>query len=235
MTLALTTGLAFSSGMGIASGNGTLAVGIDGLLPGGYLADSAAFCARDEQGDGKSVRNISPAVSWSAGPAGTRSYALLMSDPDVPQDFSLINRQGTMIAADAPRVSVFHWVLKDIPASSRALPQGIESEGFVPGGKPAGKMGHGVRGANVYTTFLADTPGMAGVYAGYDGPCPPVNDLRVHRYIVRIFALDVETLGLADAFTGEMLEKAMTGHVLASGQAEGRYTLNPALMDGGEN
>lgn len=227
--LLLTAGLAFSSVAGMASGNGPLAVSIDGLLPGGHLADNAAFCSPGH-GDANAVRNVSPGISWSAGPEGTRSYALLMSDPDVPQDFSLINKEGTVIAAEASRISVFHWVLADIPASSRSLAQGAESQGLVPRGKPGGKMDHGVRGANVYTTFLASIPEMAGVYAGYDGPCPPVNDLRVHRYIVRIFALDVETLGLTGAFTGETLEKAMAGHVLATGQAEGRYTLNPALV-----
>lgn len=43
---------------------------------------------------------------------------------------------------------------------------------------------------------------MAGSYGGYDGPCPPRNDERPHRYVVEIFALDVGSLKLPEGFTG---------------------------------
>ncbi len=50
---------------------------------------------------------------------------------------------------------------------------------------------------------------------------PAVNDRCWHRCVVRIFALDVATLGLVGAFTGEAAERAMRGHVLAEGAAGG--------------
>ena len=154
-----------------------------------------------------------------------------MTDPDVPQDFSLINKAGVTIPAGAPRISVFHWVLADVPPAITALAPGVESEGLTPGGKPIGPTSHGLRGANAYTTFLAKVEGMAGTYGGYDGPCPPVNDERVHHYTIRVVALDVKTLGLAGAFDGEAVEKAMVGHVLANGESVATYALNPALAD----
>ena len=53
--------------------------------------------------DGK---DISPHLKWTPGPEGTRSYAVIMWDPDAPG--------GTF----------FHWVLFDIPASVTELPEG---------------------------------------------------------------------------------------------------------------
>jgi Raf kinase inhibitor-like YbhB/YbcL family protein len=50
-------------------------------------------------------RNLSPALAWGGAPAGTRSFALVVEDPDAP----------------SPRPFV-HWVAYDIPASVTALP-----------------------------------------------------------------------------------------------------------------
>lgn len=211
----------------VRAADAKLDVRIDGVDARGRLPDSAAFCPPQ----GTAAKDVSPGVSWSAGPTGTRSYAVLMTDPDVPEDFGLINKPGVTIPADAPRISVFHWVLADVPAALTSLAPGAESDGLTPGGKPIGQTPHGLRGANVYTTFLAKVDGMAGTYGGYDGPCPPVNDARVHSYVVRVFALDVETLGLKGAFDGRAVETAMTGHVIASGRAVATYALNPGLDD----
>lgn len=206
--------------------NSHLTVKIGDLDPLGRLPDRVTFCSptTGEAGD------ISPEITWSPGPTGTRSYVLLMVDPDVPQDFSQINKPNTTIPADAPRVSVYHWVLIDIPNTTTILPSGVESDRRVPHGKPIGATGHGLRGANVYTTFLAKDKTMAGTYGGYDGPCPPTNDERVHRYIVHVFALDIPTLGLSGAFDGAAVENTVSGHVLAQGEAIGSYTLNPGLI-----
>jgi len=203
----------------------SLKVDIGGLDRTGRFDDSAAFCPPASS----AAKNVSPAVSWSAGPQGARSYALLMTDLDVPQDFGQINQPGVTISADAPRIPVYHWALDDIPATVTSLAAGAESEGLVAHGKPVGMTDHGRRGANVYTTFLAGNAAMAGTYGGYDGPCPPVNDERPHHYVVRVFALDVPSLGLSGPFDGAAVEQAMRGHILAEGQATATYALNPSL------
>ena len=173
--------------------------------------------------------NISPAVSWTPGPGGTKSYALLMTDPDVPTDTSLIGKPGVLIAASAPRQTIYHWVLVDIPPGLLFLSEGAESTGRVPKGKPYGPMPHGVRGVNAYTQLMASDPEMKGEYGGYDGPHPPPNDLRIHHYTVRVVALNVPTLGLSGPFTGADVEKALVGHIMAEGEDVGSYTSNPSL------
>ncbi len=70
---------------------------------------------------------------------------------------------------------------------------------------------------------------MAGDYRGYDGPYPPFNDLRMHRYFFRVFALDVAKLSLPDRFTAADVLSAIQSHVLAEAALHGTYTLNPAL------
>ena len=50
---------------------------------------------------------------------------------------------------------------------------------------------------------------MAGDYRGYDGPFPPSNDLRMHRYFFRVFALDVASLDLPARFTANDALRAM--------------------------
>jgi len=173
--------------------------------------------------------NISPALSWTPGPAGTKSYALLMTDPDVPANLSLAGQPGVWIPAHAPRQTIYHWVLADIPPGLTFLSEGAESTGPVPKGKPYGPMPHGVRGINAYTQLMASDPEMAGEYGGYDGPHPPPNDLRLHHYTVRIVALDIPTLGLSGPFTGHDVEKAIQGHILAVGEDVGTFTANPNL------
>jgi Raf kinase inhibitor-like YbhB/YbcL family protein len=208
------------------AGNQHLNVELGDLDAQRRFPDQAAFCPPDAV----KTKNVSPSVTWSPGPARTQSYALLMVDPDVPRDFSQINKAGTVIVADAPRVTIHHWVLIDIPPTTTSLPSGIDSDGVVPHGKAVGETGHGRRGANVFTSFFASNAQMAGTYGGYDGPCPPINDERVHRYVVRVFALDTPSLGLTGAFDGPAVEKAMLRHILAKGEVIGTYTLNPHLL-----
>ncbi len=208
-----------------ATREGRLTVVIGGLGSDRRLPARTAFCAED--GTDVRIYDTSPAVRWSEGPAATRSYALLMVDPDVPADLTLIDRPGIMIAADAPRQAIYHWVLADISPSTRSLAEGAEGRGLVPHGKPVGDGPAGVRGANGYTEFLRNMPAMAGTYGGYDGPCPPKNDVRTHRYVVTVYALDVPTIGLAGAFDGRAVEAAMAGHILARGSTTALYSRGP--------
>jgi Raf kinase inhibitor-like YbhB/YbcL family protein len=72
-------------------------------------------------------RALSPPLAWSAGPAGTTSYALVMYDPD--------GQLG---------LGVVHWVAYNIPAQTTSLGEGL------PAGTPAFSAGKNSRGTLVY-------------------------------------------------------------------------------------
>jgi Raf kinase inhibitor-like YbhB/YbcL family protein len=55
--------------------------------------------------------DTSPPLAWSGAPAGTKSFALILDDPDAPDPA-------------APKMTWVHWVLYDIPASVQSLPVG---------------------------------------------------------------------------------------------------------------
>ena len=71
---------------------------------------------------------------------------------------------------------------------------------------------------------------MRGDYYGYDGPCPPWNDLRLHRYVFTLYALDVSHVEVDGDLTGPNARLAIAGHVLAQASLTGTYTLNPRVQ-----
>lgn len=203
-----------------------LSVHIEGLGPQGRFADAQAFCRPATDGHAVQGTDISPAVRWSRGPYGTRSFALILQDADVPVDFSDANQEGKWIAATAPRRTFTHWVLVDIPAKVTSLKAGAEGDKLTPKGKPQLVAGYGRRGLNDYGSFMATNPDMAGDYAGYDGPCPPWNDQRVHHYTLTVFALSVGHLPVEGKFDGGAVLKAIEPYILAKGSASATYSLN---------
>lgn len=186
----------------------------------GNLASENASCVA-ASGKAAAGANKSPALSWSAGPSGTRAYALAMTDPDVPADLSLLNQPGTKIRRDQPRMEFTHWILAEIPADVTQLAEGADGDGLPKGGLPLEATAHGRRGQNGFASFFKD-----GAYGGYMGPCPPWNDLLAHRYRVTVYALDTDRLDLPAAFTRADFLTAASGHVLASGAAELTYAIN---------
>lgn len=177
-----------------------------------------AFCQPDGAGKTRDGGNKNPQISWENPPAGTKSLALLVVDPDVPASFTDANKPGKTIVANFPRQDFYHWVLVDIPASLSQIDEGADSKGVAPGGKPLGKTAYGLNGQNDYASF------MQGTYGGYDGPCPPFNDERVHHYRFTLYALDVETLGLSGGFTGKEALRALRKHTLATAELVGTYS-----------
>lgn len=188
---------------------------------------AAAFAAGDGNGF---AGNRNPQLGWSDVPTGTRSFALLCVDPDVPTVAELVGRSDVSIPRDQPRADFIHWVMVDIAADLRGIEAGSCSEGFTAKGKrdPGGPAG-ARQGLNDYTGWFAGHADLGGDYLGYDGPYPPANDERLHRYFFRLFALDVATLVLPERFTAADAHRAMQGHVLAEATLHGTYTLNPAL------
>jgi Raf kinase inhibitor-like YbhB/YbcL family protein len=71
--------------------------------------------------DGK---DVSPPLAWSGLPAGTKSLALIMDDPDAPDPA-------------APKMTWVHWVLYNIPPGATGLPEGVKS-GELPKGTKEG-------------------------------------------------------------------------------------------------
>lgn len=204
-------------------------VTIEGWADGAPIPEEFAFGVPADDGPMTFGPNRSPAIAWTGAPKGTKSFAIICHDPDVPSKADDVNKEGVTIPADLPRVDFYHWVLVDIPATITGLPIAADSDGVTVKGKPAGPTPYGVRGLNSYTDFLAGNADMAGDYGGYDGPCPPWNDEILHHYIFSVYALDVPSLGLADRFGGSQALQAMENHVLARGQWMGTYSLNPAL------
>ncbi len=58
-------------------------------------------------------RDISPPLSWSGAPPGTKSFALIVDDPDAPDPA-------------APQMTWVHWVLYNIPATASGLAEGVK-------------------------------------------------------------------------------------------------------------
>lgn len=126
--------------------------------------------------------DVSPSLQWSDPPEGTRSFALIMDDPDAPR--------GTWI----------HWVLYDLPAETRTLPEAIPAATNLSDGGRHGKNSDRKK--------------------GYGGPCPPSG---THRYFFKLYALDTP-LGLSPGASKKRLLRAMEGHILAQAELMGTYT-----------
>lgn len=207
-----------------------LKVRVGGVRPGGVVAKRLAFCAFNRKGQVGLGLNRSPAIWWSKGPAGTKSYAIIVHDSDVPSVATDVNKKGTTLPASMPRVNFYHWVLVDIPTHIRHIPYAHGSKGVTPHGKKPGPTKYGVRGINSYTNWFATDPKMKGEYGGYDGPCPPWNDTIPHHYHFVVYALNVAKLDVSGNFTGPDALKAMQGHILAEGSVVGLYSLNKAVI-----
>jgi len=173
--------------------------------------------------------NRNPHLAWDDVPDATASFALLCIDPDVPTVPEMVGRDDVEIPVEQPRTDFIHWVMIDIPAGVREIAAGSCSEGVTPQGKRAPQGPSGSRqGLNDYTGWFAGNPEMTGQWLGYDGPWPPGNDLRVHRYFFRLFALDVAQLQVPARFTAADVLRAIQGHVLAETALHGTYSLHPA-------
>jgi Raf kinase inhibitor-like YbhB/YbcL family protein len=174
--------------------------------------------------------NRNPHLTWSDVPDATRSFVLTCIDVDVPTVGDDVNKEGRSVRADLPRTEFVHWLMIDIPAEFREFGDGACAEGVVPHGKQETYGPPGSRqGINDYTGWFAGDADMGGDYYGYDGPCPPWNDERLHHYHFRVYALDIPTLGLEGRFDIGDVRRAMEGHVLAEAGIIGTYSLNAAL------
>ena len=144
--------------------------------------------------------NRNPHLAWDDVPAGTRSFALLCIDPDVPTVPDMVGRddcrsRSTSRARDFVPLGDGRYPGRPARDRRRQLQRRRHRARQAAPAGPGGRR----QGLNDYTGWFAGDPDMAGHYLGYDGPYPPFNDQRVHRYFFRLFALDVARLALPDA------------------------------------
>jgi Raf kinase inhibitor-like YbhB/YbcL family protein len=196
----------------------------------GVIPAEFAFCAQDPATRVTLSKNRNPHLAWTGAPAGTRSFAIVCHDPDVPSRGDDVNQEGRVVPRSLPRIDFFHWVLVDLPAHVTTVEAGEFASSVTPRGKPGPEAPQGARqGINDYTGWFAGDKEMAGDYYGYDGPCPPWNDEIPHRYVFTVYALDVDRLPVQGSFGGNDVRRAIERHVLAQAAITGRYTLNPAV------
>ncbi len=126
--------------------------------------------------------DVSPDLSWTNPPEGTQSFALIADDPDAPV--------GTWT----------HWVLFDLPASTRQLTENVSKVDELPSS--------GRQGRNDFKRI------------GYGGPCPPAG--KPHRYFFKLYAVD-RKLDLKAGASKQEVEQALQGHTLAKAELMGKY------------
>lgn len=102
----------------------------------------------------------------------------------------------------APTTRFVHWVLYNVPRTVTALPQALTARELPTGAE---------EGLNDWNR------------RGYGGPCPPVGR---HRYVWRLFALDVALPDLKSPTRDRLLE-AIEGHVLEQAELIGTYERQP--------
>jgi Raf kinase inhibitor-like YbhB/YbcL family protein len=122
--------LAMAFGMLLAGAPGAgaaqLALTSPDIKPGARIADEQVA-----NGFGCSGKNVSPALSWSGAPKGTKSFAVGVYDADAP------NGGG-----------FWHWAMFDIPLDANALAKnaGDPKAGLAPAGAAQGRNDAGTRG-----------------------------------------------------------------------------------------
>lgn len=201
----------------------------DSFSNGDVIPEQYAFAKHHPETRVTLAGNTNPHLEWTDVPDGTKSFALICHDYDVPSQGDDVNQPDREVPSDLPRVDFFHWVLVDLPPDKTSIVEGEFADSVVAGGQDADAP-HGRHGLNDFTGWFSEDPDMAGNYYGYDGPAPPWNDSIVHHYVFTVFALDVARLDVWGDFTGRDVRAAMAGHVLDEAALEGSYTQNPRLL-----
>ncbi len=156
-------------------------------MPTQSSADSSSLVLTSPAfGDGTSLpvqhtcqgQNTSPPLNITGVPSSTKSLALIMHDPDaISGDF-------------------VHWLVWDIPLSTKTIAANNVPAGVI--------QGQNDRGQNQYT-----------------GPCPPAGT-GTHRYIFELYALD-KILGLVPGANRDQLQRAMNGHIVGQHMLTGLF------------
>ena len=128
--------------------------------------------------------DVSPPLSFDASDSNATSLALIVDDPDSPEG------------------RFAHWIVYNLPASTKDLPEGVTQAELPPQAQ---------LGMNGFSRI------------GWAGPCPRVGG-RKHHYAFTLYALD-GMLRELDAPTMDELVEAMTGRILGQARLVGTYQL----------
>jgi hypothetical protein len=137
---------------------------------------------------------VSPPLAWNGVPDGTASFVLIVHDVD---------------AAAAPGTDdILHWMLWNIPAAARSLPEGVPQGAQLPDG----------------------TRQISASGPNYRGPGAPAAG-AAHHYVFELFALDatveVPAVGAQPPQTRAAVLAAMAGHVRGKGVLVGLFKRGP--------
>lgn len=130
-------------------------------------------------GFGCTGANISPQLSWTNPPEGTKGYAITIYDKDAPTGSGW-----------------WHWLVFDLPATTLSLPAGA--------GDPAKNM---MPAGAIQSRTDFGAP-------GYGGPCPPPGH-GPHQYVVTVYALKTDKLGLDANASPAVVGYTLNGNTLA--------------------
>lgn len=126
--------------------------------------------------------SLSPPLSFGPAPPGTESLVVICDDPDAPSGLFT------------------HWILYNIPPSTRQVAKGVAKKPALIDGSRHGMNNYG--------------------RLEYSGPCaPPGNP---HHYHFDLFALDL-VLSLRAPVSRKEIGKAMEGHILGKGSLVGLF------------
>ena len=79
-------------------------------------------------------KDVSPPLSWAGAPPATKSFALIVDDPDAPDPAT-------------PKITWVHWILYDIPASVNGLTEAVRPDALPDGTREGvndwGRTGYG--------------------------------------------------------------------------------------------
>ena len=100
----------------------------------------------------------------------------------------------TIYDPDAPTGSGWwHWIVYNIPKSASHLPSNASATGALPKGSVESITSYGV--------------------AGFGGACPPKGD-KAHRYVITLYALDVDRLELPQNATAPLVGFNLNAHAI---------------------
>lgn len=105
-------GILAVAGLACASAANAMSLTSPDVKSGGKIADEQVFNSW-----GCTGKNVSPALSWSGAPKGTKSFAVSIFDPDAPTGSGF-----------------WHWWVADLPADTTGLPKGAGNGTGLPAG-----------------------------------------------------------------------------------------------------